>query len=107
MEQYRLKFWFEHGGNCIWASNDKANAEYGYAINSNSLPISNELVSLLNSLENEFYTYLDWVYPPNPSPWSEDHKKDFIDRATVAYNNLCKELGEIYIIENDVASCVV
>jgi hypothetical protein len=40
-------------------------------------------------------------------PWSEEHKKGFIDCETVAYNNLCKELGEIYIIENEVASCVV
>lgn len=56
MKRYRLKFWFEHGGICIWAANDKANAEYGYAINSNSLPISNELVSLFNSLEDEYYT---------------------------------------------------
>lgn len=65
------------------------------------------MVSLFNSLEDEYYTYLDWEYPPNPSPWSEDHKKGFIDRAIVAYNNLCKELGEIYIIKNDVASCAV
>jgi hypothetical protein len=59
MKLYRLKFWFEHGGICIWTANDKANTEYGYTINSNSLPISNKLVSLFNSLEDEYYTYLD------------------------------------------------
>lgn len=107
MERYRLKFWFEHGGICIWAANDKSKAEYGYAINNDLLPISGELVSLLNSLEEEYHTYLDWEYPPNPSPWSTENKNDFIVRATEAYNNLCKELGESYIVENYVTHCVV
>lgn len=90
MERYQLKFWFEHGGICIWATNDKAKAEYGYAINNNSLSISNELINLFNSLEDEYYTYLYWNYPPNLSPWSKEHKDDFAYRATEAYNKLCK-----------------
>ena len=106
MIQFQFKYWFEHGGGCIWGVNTIAKEKYGYCINFNTLPISKELVLLLVQLEKEYYTYLDWEYPPNPSPWSEELKKDFVKRATDAYNDLCEELGENYIVENAMSSCV-
>jgi len=77
MSKYKLKFWFEHGGICVWGENDNAKEKYGYAIDNEKLPISKELIEELNNLEDEYSTYLDWNEPQNPSPWSEEQKKIF------------------------------
>lgn len=104
-EKYIVRFWFEHGGICLWSVNKKAHAKYDYAIENNELPISLELVKKLNELEDEYHSYLDWDYPPNPSPWTQEHKQDFINRATDVYNVLCEELGNEYKVINDVHNC--
>jgi hypothetical protein len=106
LTDYKLKYWFEHGGICVWGVNEAAKEKYGYAIKTASLPISDSLIETLNKLEEEFHSYLDWEYPPNPSPWTEEHKLDFISRATKAYEKLCFELGEAYAVENSILSCV-
>lgn len=106
MSKYQLRFWFEHGGTCIWGMNDKAKQEYGYSIKNNVLPISKDLVKNLNLLEKEYATHLDWDYPPNPSPWTEEHKVDFLNRATLVYKKLRDELGSDFEIVNEVNLCI-
>jgi len=106
LEQYKLKFWFEHGGICIWGINEKAESTFGYAIENDVLPISEKLITLLNKLEDEYVTCLDWEDPRNPSPWNEKQKQDFKFSATKAYHILVKELGSDYIVENAIDSCI-
>jgi len=106
INKYHLKFWFEHGGICIWGANEKAKNKYGYAIEQKDLPISAGLIRELNDLEDKYVTFLDWEYPPNPSPWSEEQKHDFLNRATIAYEKLKAELGTDYEVENNVATCL-
>jgi len=98
--KYQLRFWFEHGGGCIWGMNKQAKDKYGYFIPYKSLPISRELIDDLCALEDEYSTYLDWNEPQNPSPWSNEHKTDFIQRATIVYERIKGELGADYEIEN-------
>lgn len=104
---YELRFWFEHGGICLWGMNSAAREKYGYAIESSLLPISNDLLNELNTLEEIYATYLDWDYPPNPSPWTEAEKREFIERANSVHEKLCKELGKDYFVKNEILSCVV
>lgn len=104
-KKYVIRFWFEHGGICLWSVNEKARDRYDCAIETSELPISLELVARLDELEDEYHSYLDWDYPPNPSPWTEEHKQDFVKRATEVYEILCRELGNEYEIINDVSSC--
>jgi len=106
MTRYNLHFWFEHGGFCIWGKNDKAKRKYGYAIKNDTLPISIDLLTELNDLQEEYATYLDWNYPPNPSPWTKEHKEDFLSRANLVYEKLANELGSDFVIENRVSQCV-
>lgn len=106
MQKYKLKYWFEHGGTCVWGANNEAKEQYGYNIENNLLPISELLVMELGLLEEEYGSYLDWSDPRNPSPWTAEHKRDFVKRATKAYEKLCAELGTDYTIENGVGSCV-
>jgi hypothetical protein len=106
MEIFVLKYWFEHGGTCLWSVNKNALDKYGYAITNEDLPISKDLIEELYSLENKYQGYLNWEYPPDPSPWSPEQKQDFIIRATIVYHKLLFELGEDYGIINDLESCV-
>lgn len=105
--RYSLRFWFEHGGTCIWAKNEAAKQKYGYAITNSSLPISKILIEQLNALEDEYHSYLDWEEPRNPSPWSQKQKDDFIKRANNVFKQLCFELGRDYDVINDVKSSVI
>lgn len=104
--KYVLRFWFEHGGTCIWAKNEAAKQKYGYAITNSSLPISKNLIEQLNALEDEYHSYLDWEEPRNPSPWSQKQKEDFIKRANDVLEQLRLDLGRDYEVINDVKSSV-
>lgn len=104
--KYVIKFWFEHGGICLWAKNDAAEDRYGYAIKSDTLPISNDLVNALDKLEDEYATCLNWAEPNNPSLWSNEQKIKFRNDANTLYKRLCDELGEEYEIINDIDGCI-
>jgi len=86
--------------------NDEAKEKYGYPIENDRLPISEGLINELNSLEVEYATYLDWSCPSNPSLWTEEHKADFVCRATSVYRKLKDELGADFQLENSVKLCI-
>ena len=106
MSTYKLRFWFEHGGFCLWGMNEHAKAKYGYAIKNENLPIPYNLVVELNILEKEYSTYLNWDSPADPSPWTNEQKSNFANKANIAYEELKKELGLEYEIENQIDQCV-
>lgn len=107
MSKYTLRYWFEHGGTCLWAINNYAKEKFGYAISNEELPISQTLVEALYLLEQEYFGYLDWDYPPNPSPWTPKQKKDFKNRANETYFKLLLELGDDFEVINDIDECVI
>ena len=104
--KYELKFWFEHGGTCLWAKNDLAIKKFGYALNNEDLPISLELIVELNELEKQYQTCLDWKCPSSPSPWTSRQKENFQRAANEAYRKLVVELGEEYLIHNALVECI-
>ncbi|MDR0571160.1 MAG: hypothetical protein LBG71_08135 [Clostridiales Family XIII bacterium] len=106
MSKYKLRFWFEHGGYCLWGMNDEAKEKYGYPIENHALPISEALTMELNALEKEYATYLNWDCPQDPSLWTKKHKADFLNRATSAYEKLKYELGSDFEISNEVGRSV-
>ena len=93
MLKYVLKYWFEHGGNCLWSMNDEARNKFGYAINNEDLPISKILIDELYLLEAEYHGYHYWDYPPSPSPWTFEQRNDFKNRANEFYLKLKLEWG--------------
>jgi hypothetical protein len=107
MAKYVLKYWFEHGGTCLWSANDAAKEDFDYAIDNEKLPISKELVRELDLLEKEYHGYLNWEYPPDPLPWSTEQKVDFKNRANMLYLKILSELGSDFEIINDVDRCVI
>jgi len=85
---------------------DSAKEKYGYAIENNKLPISEELIKELNNLEEEYATYLDWDNPQSGSLWTKEEKNSFLDKANVTYEKLKTELGIDFELENEVYLCV-
>ena len=106
MNKYYLSFWFEHGGFCIWGMNDQEKQKYGYPIANNKLPILTELIKELNDLEEQYSIYLNWEYPLDPSPWTNEQKECFLQRVNEAYRRLKEELGLGFEIENQLHQCV-
>lgn len=37
--KYIIRFWFEHGGICLWSVNENAKDKYNYAIENSNLTI--------------------------------------------------------------------
>ena len=106
MEKYHLRFFFEPASSCVWSANDAAQEKFGYAIEVDSLPISEDLKKILADLTEEYATYLNWDSPADPSLWSEEKKSRFIGSAHMAYERFAKELGESYEVKNELAGCV-
>ena len=100
--KYKLKYWFEHGGGCLWAVNEEAKEKYGYLVSIEKLPLSNETIDKLSHLEEEYGTYLNWDDPASPPLWTEEHKTDFLCRAREVYGDLTKELGNDYDVITEV-----
>lgn len=106
MAKYILRYWFEHGGTCLWAVNDNAKNKFNYPIDNDKLPISKDLTEELYTLEEEYHGYLHWDYPPNPSPWTLEQKHDFKNCANMSYFKLLSELGSDFEVINDIDKCV-
>ena len=97
----KLRYIFEYDGYCLWANNDEALDQFGYCVHNKDLPLSNNTIQLLDALGDEFHTSLNWDDPAGPSPWTEEHREDFFNRATKAYEILVNELGPDFEVVND------
>lgn len=105
MKKYKLRFFIEWGGSILWSdASDKATCKKFNIgpIEPEQLNVSEELCMELHSLEDEWQTSLNWEYPPDPSPWSDEQFDDFFKRLKVAYQKLCDELKDNY----DIAFCM-
>ena len=103
---YTFRFWFEHGGGCVWSANDAAREQYGYKVNYAALPIGEALQAVLSALEEEYHTILDWNDPAAGCQWSEEQVVAFSQKAKRAYATLCAELGEDYTVIDETETCV-
>lgn len=104
MEKYKFDFWFEWGCGedfcpCLWSTNSFAKEKYGYCVNINDLPISDDLTKFLYLLGIEHDNALDWSCPQNDLCWTESEEKEFYAKAWEGYKRLKKELGPNYHIK--------
>ena len=96
---YKIRFWFEWGLDyaCLCWDDQTTRDHFGVGpINFDKLGLSKDLQNVLRALGNEFQDSLDWDYPPDPSPWTQEHKDDFLRRSEKVYQRLVSELGEDY-----------
>ena len=102
MQVFHLKFMFEYGGiyTCIW-NVEPTDKYYGCPMPLEELPLSDGLKADIVQLCEEFQTSLDWAYPPDPSPWTEEHRRDFSKRARAVFERTVAELGDAFELEKD------
>ncbi len=90
MKKYRV--FFEWGCyDCLWGD--------GGPVDYEKAGVSKELEEILTELGKEFQTALDWDYPQGPSPWTIEHKKDFLKRQQAAFDRLKEELKDTAELE--------
>ncbi|MDE6767523.1 MAG: hypothetical protein K2J35_04955, partial [Eubacterium sp.] len=88
MALYKLRFFCDYGGGCIWSDNDKAVNEFGVMVNSDTLPISDNLKEKIKELENAFQESIDWNDPSSSLIWNDIQKQDFAERESEIYHKL-------------------
>ncbi len=96
---YKINFWFEWGLDtaCLWCGDQITRDHFGVGpIAFEKLGLSEDLQNALRALGDEFQDSLDWDYPPDPSPWTQEHKYDFLRRSEEVYHRLVSELGGNY-----------
>lgn len=103
---YTFRYWFEHGGGCLWGADERTKEHFGYKVDYARLPLSAVLSEQLRALEKEYTTYLNWDDPAAPTPWSDDRKQCFVEKANGVYDALCRELGGEFVVTNEAASSV-
>ena len=98
MGKYELKFMYDWGsGVCVWGVNAAAKAKFShYPIETKDLPISQELINLLNKLIAQYDTALNWDEPGSELLWDKMQQVIFEEEAKSAYEQLCVELGPDY-----------
>lgn len=101
MALYKLRFFCDYGGGCIWSDNDKAINEFGVLVNSDILPISDNLKEEIKELEKDFQTSIDWNDPSSPLIWSALQKQEFLEKESAVYDKLCGELGNDFEIRKE------
>jgi len=71
------RFFFDAGsGTLLWATPEDQ-AEWGYPIDLDRLPVGPELRAELVALVDRYDTSLNWDYPPDPGPWSDEEHQRF------------------------------
>ncbi len=97
MAKYKIKFMFDWECHCLWAADDVTKEAFGYDISPKQLPISRNLRLFLYYLEAYHDTSMDMEQPPYEGPWwTEEDSVIFRKKCKIAYEQLCKELGEDY-----------
>lgn len=98
MAQCELKFMYDWGsGVCVWSADAAAKKQFGtYPIETAKLPISQELVNLLNKLIAQHDTALNRDDPGGALLWDKMQQAIFEEESKSAYKQLCIELGSDY-----------
>ncbi|WP_330456551.1 hypothetical protein OIB37_06385 [Streptomyces sp. NBC_00820] len=92
-----LRFFFEAGVDTpLWPQD--MGSPYGHPCVLERLPISPAVMAELARLSEWYQGSIDWDYPPNPSPWSDEELRLFKEQAHAALEELRRELGEGWVV---------
>ncbi|MFD5076120.1 hypothetical protein [Streptomyces sp. NPDC058371] len=95
-----LRFFFEAGVvTPLWP--EDMDSPYGYPIDLERLPITRATRAELARLSERYQSSIDWEYPPDPSPWSDEEWQLFKQQAHAALEALRNELGEGWKVQDE------
>lgn len=55
MQRYKIRFFFEHGGDCFWGGDAAAVESYGYPISPADLPLPAELAAQCSAMATQWW----------------------------------------------------
>jgi hypothetical protein len=99
--QYRLKYWFEWGGGCLWAADRATGEDFGYCCDLAALGLSADLRRRIGEMEKWHDTALNWIHPPDPGPWRREECDRWNRAAAELYRSISLELGDRFQILNE------
>jgi hypothetical protein len=95
--KYKLRFFFEWGGGCLWSGNDAATSDFGYGpldTTDTKLPLSAETVRRCGQMADWHDTALNQAYPPDPGPWRLHECDRFNEAVRHLLATIRAELGD-------------
>ncbi len=99
MPRYVLRYFFDPGsGICLWSANDAAREKFDYPVQLQDLGLPENLLRKALYVMAWFDTSLDWNYPSDPSPWSENERARFHETSQVLLSMLRQQLGSEFEI---------
>jgi len=97
MGRYRLRYFFDFGGGCLWAANKDAQDRFDYCVDLNCLSLTAETIKTADALGAWFDRSLNWEYPPDPGPWRQEE----CDRFNKATDELLSVMRTEFDIVNE------
>lgn len=92
---YALRYFFDPGsGTCLWAANDDTRDAFGYAVDHDALPLTDDTRVWLEGLIEWFDESINWDDPGGPSPWNAVERANFAQAAAEGLARLRRDLPE-------------
>lgn len=95
---YKLRYFFEWGGDCLWPLSQSVYQDFGDGpydvLEACPLPLSLEILIRCRELGEWYDTSLNWEYPPDPSPWEQEEFNRFNRAALELLEAIRSSLGE-------------
>src|SRR3954451_2490750 len=91
--RFVVRLMFEWGGGCLSAGNDAAFDAFDLGPIEDRLPLSPATRQRLGEGSAWHDGSLDWVYPPDPSPWPPAERERFANAAAKLLADVRAELG--------------
>jgi hypothetical protein len=98
---YTIELMFEWGGGTLWAANEAARSRYDVGALDDVLPLLEKTRGRLEELSVWHDTSLNWDYPPDPGPWSEEEYARFAAAAEEIRAGVQAELGADHAVVYD------
>lgn len=108
----KLRFFFDPGaGGCLWAGDEVTESRFGYGPLDAAvfdvhghikepprIPLPTHVQSLIQRLDEEYYSSLNPIYPPDPSLWTQARCDRFNTQIDRLLNVLRTELETKFVI---------
>ena len=68
MAQYQLRFFFDYGGDCLWAANDAALRRFGYPLYLPDLGLPDETLAYASEVASQWVRLAEIAHLPENRP---------------------------------------
>jgi hypothetical protein len=102
-EKYKLRFFFEWGGGCLWSGDEAATRDFGYGpldTADTKLPLSAETVRRCREVADWHDTSLNQAYPLDPGPWRQPECDRFNEAVKHLLGRIRAELGDRFEVND-------